>query len=291
MKEIGIYRLDVGSCNGCDIEVLSTLAPRFGLAKLGVKFVDEPSEASVLLVTGVPTVKMREPLKQVYEKLRDPKLVVAVGACALAGEAFEDSYSIDGMTDEVIRVNIYVPGCPPSPQAIVGALAEALGIKPKVWSAPQGFRGYPQVDAEKCTGCGACEQVCPTRAIELIDGEEKRVVKFKYEKCISCASCEEACPEDAIEMAAERPPPTRDRKAIGTSVEVGLAKCLDCSTPFVPSRQLRALSDRIVSNVGEYKALRDEIERAASICAKCRGEIENLRKAKALLLNLTEALS
>ena len=290
MVEVGLFRLDVGSCNGCDIEVLSAFASRFGLAKLGVKLVDDPSEASVLLVTGVPTVKMRESLKQVYQRLKDPRLVVAVGACALAGEAFEGAYSVDGMVDEVIRVDIYVPGCPPSPQAIVSALAGALRAEQRVWPAPQGFRGQPKVDAEKCTGCGACEKACPTGAIELIDRDEKRIVKFKYEKCTSCASCEEACPEDAIEMVAERPAPTLDRKTIETSVEVELAKCSSCGAPFAPSRQLRALSDRVVSEVEQYKEFRNEIERVAGACVRCRGEIENVRRAKVLLFKLTEAL-
>jgi len=291
MKEINIYRLDVGSCNGCDIEVFSAVASRFGMKELGAKIVDDPSEANVLLVTGVPTVKMQKVLEQVRGKLKDPGLVIAVGACALAGEAFEDSYSIDGMVDEVVDVNVYVPGCPPSPQAIIGALSEALGVEPKATEVPQGFRGFPQVDAEKCTACGACVQVCPTSAIELAEQESNRIVKFIYEKCVSCASCEEACPEDAIELPPERPPATSDRKAIGTSAEVRLAKCEGCGALFAPERQLDSVLKRIVDEVKEYEKLRDSLRRAMKLCPKCRGSVPRAEEAKTLLSQLTDEIT
>lgn len=291
MKEIGIYRLDVGSCNGCDIEVLSTLASRFGLAKLGVKLVDEPSEASVLLITGVPTVKMREPLKQVYEKIRDPKLVVAVGACALAGEAFKGSYSVDGMTDEVIRVNVYVPGCPPRPQAIVSALARALRVKlEEPWPAPEGFRGKPELDSEKCTGCGACAQVCPAGAVDLIDKGDRRVVSFYYDKCIFCGLCEEACPEEAISLVPEYHLEVRDREMAATTTELELARCGSCGSFFDSPRQFKSAIERIIKQVEEYEEFRDLLRQWMETCPKCRGTLENIKRAKSLLLELTEVL-
>lgn len=270
--------------------MLSASATRFGLKKLGVKLVDDPSEANVLIVTGVPTAKMREVLKEVHEKLSSPKLVIAVGACALSGEAFEGSYSVDGMVDDIIHVDAYVPGCPPSPQAIVEALANVLEFGPRALGAPSGFRGMPQLYAEKCTACGACVQVCPTGAIELADEDSDRVVKFKYEKCISCALCEEACPEDAVSISVERPPLTKDRKSIGTSGRVGLQRCLACGKPFAPASQLQRAADRVVEDVKEFQAYRDLIAQAMSLCQNCRMLPENIRKAKTLLFKLDRAV-
>lgn len=290
MREVNIYRLDVGSCNGCDIEVFSALATRFGLEKLGIKLVDDPSEANVLIITGVPTIKMREALKEVHEKLRSPKLAIAVGTCALSGEAFEGSYSVDGMVDNIIHADAYVPGCPPGPQAIVGALANVLEFGPRASEAPSGFRGMPQLDAEKCTACGACMQVCPTGAIELADEDSERVVKFKYEKCISCAFCEEVCPEEAISISVERPSLTKDRKAIGTSGRVELQRCFVCGKPFAPTGQLQRAVDRIMGEVKEFQAYRDSIVQAMSLCQNCRLLPENIRKAKALLFKLDRAV-
>ncbi|MDI6819716.1 MAG: 4Fe-4S dicluster domain-containing protein [Candidatus Hodarchaeaceae archaeon] len=290
MGEVNIYRLDVGSCNGCDIEVFSALATRFGLEKLGVKLVDDPSEANVLIITGVPTIKMHEVLKEVRGKLKSPKLAISVGACALSGEAFEGSYSVDGMVDDIIHVDAYVPGCPPSPQAIVEALANVLELGPRASEAPSGFRGMPQLDAEKCTACGACAQVCPTGAIELADEDSERVVKFKYEKCISCAFCEEVCPEEAISISAERPSLTKNRKAIGISGRMGLQRCSVCGKPFAPTSQLQRAADRIVEDVKEFQAYRDLIAQAMGLCQNCRMLPENIRKAKILLFKLDRAV-
>ena len=276
----------MGSCNGCDIEVFSALATRFRLEELGIKLVGDPSEANVLIITGVPTVKTRGMLREVYEKLRPPKLAIAVGACALSGEAFEGSYSVDGMVDEIIHVNAYVPGCPPSPHAIVGALIDILKLEPKAWEVPSGFKGMPNIDAEKCTGCGACAQVCPTGAIEMVDEGCERRVWFKYEKCISCALCEEVCPEEAVRLAGERPGATGDRKAIGTSAKMELRRCAACGNIFAPAPQLRRTLNRILENEKKFLEYQDLIAQAMDLCKNCRSLPENIRKAKGLLFKL-----
>jgi len=290
MGEVGIFRLDCGSCNGCDIEVLGALASRFGLAKLGVRVVGEPEKAEVLLLTGVISAKMREVLKRVREKLKFPKAVVTVGTCAISRGAFEGSYSVAEPTDELVDIDAYVPGCPPSPQAIAHALAAVLKSKFEAWPVPKGFRGIPEVDSEKCTGCGACVQVCPAGAVELVDEGDKRSVKFRYARCIFCAACEENCPEEAIRLMIERPRLTSDKAEMEARVEVELQRCQSCGKPFAPSRQLERATETIVENVEEYRRYLDEIFQRATICLDCRELLGNMRKAKGLLLKLTRAV-
>lgn len=286
MRQIGVYRLNIGSCNGCDIEVLSVLATRFGLGELRAKIVEEPEQANVLMVVGVVTMKMLDSLKEVYAKLKEPKVVVVAGACALSSGIFQKSYSVLEPTDKFVPVSSYVPGCPPSPQVIADGLARALNVKYREWPALEGFRGVPELDAEKCTGCGACEMACPAFAIELVDKGSKRTVKYMYDKCINCSSCEEVCPDDAVHLAKKRHPSWTDRESMGTSAEEELAKCPLCGAFQVPAKQIRAFSDKIIEKVEKYKKFREDIERAAAVCSECRAKIANIDGGKAILFKL-----
>lgn len=291
MNEIGVYRLNVGSCNGCDIEVLSVLASRFGLGNLKAKIVEEPEQANVLIVAGVVTVKMAEPLKEVYAKLKEPKAVVAMGACGLSNGIFQRSYSAMEPSDTFIPVNSYIPGCPPGPQAIADGVARALKIKYRRWAAPKGFRGPPELDEEKCTGCSACAMACPAFAIELVDEGNKRTVKYMYDKCINCATCEEVCPYDAVHLAKRRHPSWPDRGTMGTSADEPLASCPVCGAFEVPEKQVKSLADRIISEVRQYENFRGKIERAAAVCTRCRGRVTEIAGAKGLLFTLMQSLT
>jgi NADH-quinone oxidoreductase B subunit len=116
-----------GSCNGCDIEILATLTPRYDLERLGVKLQGSPRHADILICTGPVTRQARERLRRVYEQMPEPKFVVAVGSCAISGGVFQGCYNVVGHVDAVIPVDVYVPGCPPRPEAIVDGIVKLLG--------------------------------------------------------------------------------------------------------------------------------------------------------------------
>src|SRR5512143_1381900 len=116
-----------GSCNGCDIEILATLTPRYDLERFGVKLQGSPRHADVLLCTGPVTRQARERLVRIYEQVHEPKFVVAIGSCALSGGTFQGCYNVMGGIDKVIPVNAYIPGCPPRPEAIIDGVVKLLG--------------------------------------------------------------------------------------------------------------------------------------------------------------------
>jgi NADH-quinone oxidoreductase B subunit len=121
-----VVHFNTGSCNGCDIEILATLTPRYDIERFGVKLKGSPRHADVLLATGPVTAQARDRLIRVYEQMAEPKFVVAIGSCALSGGAFRGCYNVAGGIDQVIPVNAYIPGCPPRPEAIIDGVVKLL---------------------------------------------------------------------------------------------------------------------------------------------------------------------
>jgi NADH-quinone oxidoreductase B subunit len=115
-----------GSCNGCDIEILATLTPRYDVERLGIRLQGSPRHADLLIVTGAVTRQSRERLLRIYEQIPEPKHVVAVGSGAISGGVFRGCYNCLGGVDQVIPVDMYIPGCPPRPQAIIDGLVKLL---------------------------------------------------------------------------------------------------------------------------------------------------------------------
>ncbi len=122
-----VIHFNSGSCNGCDIEILATLTPRYDVERFGIKLQGSPRHADVLICTGPVTLQARDRLLRIYEQMPNPKFVIAVGTCATAGGAFQGCYNVVGHVDEVIPVDVYVPGCPPRPEAIIDGVVKLLG--------------------------------------------------------------------------------------------------------------------------------------------------------------------
>ena len=137
-KSIWVYHVNAGSCNGCDIEVLDVLTPYYDCERFGIKLVHTPRHADALLVAGPVTRQVRDRLLRLYDAVPDPKLVIAIGACATGGGIWHDTYATCGGLDQVLPVSMYIPGCPPRPEAILFGVAQALGIVKKQ-VAPQVF--------------------------------------------------------------------------------------------------------------------------------------------------------
>ena len=115
-----------GSCNGCDIEILATLTPRYDVERFGIKLQGSPRHADVLIATGPVTFQALERLVRTYEQMPEPKYVIAVGSCALSGGVFDGCYSVVGDLNKVVPVDVYIPGCPPRPEAIIYGVVQLL---------------------------------------------------------------------------------------------------------------------------------------------------------------------
>ena len=127
-RSFSVYRIDCGSCNGCEIEIFAAITPMWDPERFGFKLVANPRHADILLCTGPVTRQMYYPLLRAYEAAPDPKIVVAFGACGSTGGIFYDAYSVWGGIDKIIPVDVYIPGCPPHPASVIYGLGMALGI-------------------------------------------------------------------------------------------------------------------------------------------------------------------
>ena len=125
-RSLTIRHVDVGSCNACDWEMTALNNPLYDLQQYGIDFVASPRHADMLMVTGTVTRNLLQALLMTYEATPTPRLVMAVGSCAAAGKTYGKSYAVCGSVDSIIPVDIYVPGCPPRPQALLHGLLLAL---------------------------------------------------------------------------------------------------------------------------------------------------------------------
>ena len=126
-RSLAIRQVDAGSCNGCELEIGGLTGPHYDLERFGLSFVASPRHADCLLVTGPVTRNMAEALRRTWEATPDPKIVIVVGDCGRDGGIFRGSYAIVGGADAVVPVDAVVPGCPPSPAAILGAILDVIG--------------------------------------------------------------------------------------------------------------------------------------------------------------------
>ncbi|MBI3683250.1 MAG: NADH-quinone oxidoreductase subunit NuoB [Acidobacteria bacterium] len=126
-RSLAIREVDAGSCNGCELEIVALNNPVYDMERLGIHFVASPRHADMLLVTGVVTRNMEQALLKTYRATPEPKVVVAVGACGVSGGIFGVNYATVGGVDRVVPVDVYIPGCPPRPEALIHGILVAVG--------------------------------------------------------------------------------------------------------------------------------------------------------------------
>jgi Ni,Fe-hydrogenase III small subunit len=125
-RSLTIRQVDAGSCNGCELEIHAMNNPIYNCERFGIHFTASPRFADMLLVTGPVTRNMEIALRRTYNATPSPKLVVAVGDCGCNGGIFGESYASLGGVDKVIPVDVYIPGCPPSPTALLNGILKAV---------------------------------------------------------------------------------------------------------------------------------------------------------------------
>lgn len=128
-RALVIRQIDAGSCNGCELEIHALSNPYYNLEGLGIKFAASPKHADLLLVTGPVAKNMEVAVKRAYECTPHPKLVVAVGDCGISGGIFGESYASCGRVANVIPVDVIVPGCPPTPEALLAGILTAISAR------------------------------------------------------------------------------------------------------------------------------------------------------------------
>ncbi len=127
-KSPWLVHYDGSSCNGCDIEVLACLTPLYDVERFGIVNTGNPKHADIFLVTGGVNAQNLPVVRQIYEQIPDPKVVIAVGTCACSGGVFHDCYNMLGGMDKAIPVDVYVPGCAARPESIIDGVVKGLAV-------------------------------------------------------------------------------------------------------------------------------------------------------------------
>ncbi|RLI29736.1 NADH-quinone oxidoreductase subunit B [Candidatus Bathyarchaeota archaeon] len=126
LKSPWLLHFNTGGCNGCDIELVAALTPEFDVERFGILLEGSPRHADILAVTGPVTLQVKDRLLRIYEQMPEPKYVIAIGTCAVSGAPFKDCYNVLGGIDRILPVDVYIPGCPPKPEAIIDGIAKLI---------------------------------------------------------------------------------------------------------------------------------------------------------------------
>jgi len=123
-----LFHLNAGACNGCDIELVTCLTPRYDVEQLGIRLQGSPRHADILCISGPVTRNSLPALQTIYDQVLEPKVVVALGSCPASCNVFAGSPVVVGPLERYLHVDVYVPGCPPRPDAIIDGIARAVEI-------------------------------------------------------------------------------------------------------------------------------------------------------------------
>lgn len=173
-KSPWVLHYDGSSCNGCDIEVLATMTPLYDVERFGIINTGNPKHADVLLLTGGINAQTAPVVRQLYNMMPDPKVVVACGICACDGGIFKECYNILGGADKVVPVDVYVPGCAVRPEALIEGVVKAVGIleeKRKKLKASM-KQGYCTVDYSKMAIHMTADDYDPSNQYDAVLTEE-----------------------------------------------------------------------------------------------------------------------
>ena len=127
-KSPWLIHYDASSCNGCDIEILACLTPMYDVERFGIINTGNPKHADIFVVTGSVNEQNKYVIRNIYDQMPDPKVVVAIGICATSGGIFRECYNVAGGIDTIILVDVYVPGCAARPESIIDGIVKALGV-------------------------------------------------------------------------------------------------------------------------------------------------------------------
>jgi Ni,Fe-hydrogenase III small subunit len=139
-----LFHLNAGGCNGCDIELVACLTPRYDVEQLGIRLEGSPRHADVLCVSGPVTRTTRAALETIYAQMPEPKVVVAIGSCPATCNVFAGSPTMEGPLERILPVDVYVPGCPPRPDAIIEGIVRAVDVLARKRDGNGGGADAPQ---------------------------------------------------------------------------------------------------------------------------------------------------
>lgn len=280
-EPVRLFRINTGSCNGCDVELAVTSAvDEFDVAQLGCHYTEEAGEADVLLVTGPMTVRARDEVLRLCAETPQEKVIVAVGVCPVSGGVFRDSYAIDGPLGRHLPVDVNVPGCPPRPQALLDGISQALEIRharregtkpPQVSAACQHpgadnfpARGRLHFDASSCVDCRMCRHVCAAGAIRIEEKEQGVELILWHNSCVFCGLCSHYCPTGALSVTGDWRLAHRDadRFKLFAQGEVQYAPCAGCGKPLIP------VAPELLH--AAFRRPTPEIEKLKNLCPACR---------------------